>query len=370
MAAVPNVSKERNYAIDLLRIIAMYMVCMIHINLFTEAHIKSAIIPSKEYFFYFGTWTESAGYIGVNLYALITGYVCLNSKWRLSRYLELWAQVAFYTIGLLIVGLLLDYFGIFPWKISIKSITKIILKLSCGSVYWYFSAYTALFFIIPFINKLFLSLRQREYLLMLGGGLLMLPCANILQSGTIYAGGYNVTWLTVLYAAGAYIRRFQPQISPWITGLIAILCTLQPLFCRILNLPDMLSYCSPVMVLYSLCFFLYVYRRPINNELLRKVIMWAAPLSFGVYLIHVHSWSWPMLMHYVPTINEYLDYPWWIAIAGGCILYIVCTLVDWGRYQLFLLFRVQKLADCVGNCIERTVTKMLNLLLPENKQNF
>ena len=56
----------------------------------------------------------------------------------------------------------------------------------------------------------------------------MLPCANILQAGTIYAGGYNFTWLTVLYAAGAYIRRFQPQISPWITGLIAILCTLQP----------------------------------------------------------------------------------------------------------------------------------------------
>ena len=193
MESNTKIPKSRNYAVDLLRIIAMYMVCMIHVNLFTEAHVKTAIIPGKEYFFYVGTWTESVGLIGVNIYALITGYVCLNSKWRFSRYLELWMQVAFYTIGLLFIGLLLSHFGFLSWVPSQKYIAIILLKLSVGSTYWYFVAYSALFLIIPFINTLLSSLCQKNYLLMLGALMLVLPCANILQSGTIYSSGYNVT---------------------------------------------------------------------------------------------------------------------------------------------------------------------------------
>lgn len=362
-------TKSRNHAIDLLRIIAMFMVCMIHINLFTKAYDEAAIIPGKEYFFTVGLWTETVGYIGVNVYALITGYVCLHSKWRLSRYLELWGQVAFYTIGLLVVGLLLSHFGILPWDITKKYIAKILLRLPAGNTYWYFAAYSALFLIIPFINKLLLSLRQREHLLLLGALMLVLPCVNILQPNNVYLSGYNATWLAALYAAGAYIKRFPPHISPWITGAVALLCTLQPLLCWMLHLPRILSYCSPVMVIYSLCLFLFVYKWPINSTFFRKLIMWAAPVSFGVYLIHVHPWCWAMLKRYVPALNEYLDYPWWIAIVGGAILYLICAVVDWLRSLLFHLCRVRKLADCVGSFIETSVTKILNRILPENEKN-
>ena len=369
MEATKRATKERNYAIDLLRIIAMYMVCMIHINLFTKAHMETAIVPGKEYFFTFGLWTESVGFIGVNLYALITGYVCLHSKWRLSRYLELWGQVAFYTICLLGIGLLLSHFGILPWDISKKSIAKILLRLPAGSTYWYFAAYSALFLLIPFINKLLLSLSQRNYLLMLGALMLVIPCANVLQADTMYVGGYNATWLAALYTVGAYIQRFRLQAPPQITGLMALLCTMQPLICRLLHLPMLLSYCSPVMVVYSLCLFLFVYRWRIDNGILRKLIIWAAPVSFGVYLIHVHPWSWAMLNRYVPDLNEQLDYPWWIAVGGGAILYLLCAVVDWLRSCIFLLCRVRQLADCVGSFIEKTGTKILNLVLPENEQN-
>ncbi|MBR4310991.1 MAG: hypothetical protein IKT79_08170, partial [Akkermansia sp.] len=64
---------ERNQGIDFLRIIAMLMVCIIHINLFTEGHKE--LIPGKECFYYVSTWSETMGFIGVNLYAMITGYV-------------------------------------------------------------------------------------------------------------------------------------------------------------------------------------------------------------------------------------------------------------------------------------------------------
>ena len=369
MVAKTTEREARNYAVDLLRILAMYMICMIHINLFTNAHVESAIIPGKEYFFYFGTWSESLGYIGVNLYALITGYVCVNSRWRLARYLELWSQVAFYTICLLLIGLLLSHIGILPWEISKKTIAKLLQKLPVGSTYWYFAAYSALFLIIPFINKLLFSLRQREYLLMLGALMLILPCANILQAGTMYSSGYNATWLAALYAAGAYIKLYPPRISPWLTGPIAFMCTLQPLLCQALHLPAFFSYCSPVMVVYSLCLFLFVHKWNINDGILRKLIVWLAPLSFGVYLIHVHPWSWAMLRRYVPVLNEHLNYPWWIAIIGGVFLYIFCSMLDWIRSKLFHLCKIRKLADCVGAFIEKSVSLILNYFLGNKEHN-
>ena len=334
----------------------MFMVCMIHINYVAHAY---SIIPGKELFFYLSTWTESVGYIGVNLYAIITGYVCLNSKWRLSRYIELWMQVAFYTIGILAFGLLLSHFGVLPWDISWKSVWKILLQLPCGSSYWYFSAYSALFFIMPFLNKILVQLKQREYILLLGSLLVLILCANILNRHTLYAGGYNVTWLTVLYVTGAYFQRFSPKVSPLLAGSIAFSCTLQPLLCSVLHLPGYLSYCSPVMVLYSLLFFLLMYKFCIEKEWARRLIMWAAPLSFGVYLIHVHPWTWFMLNRYTPQLNVQLDYPWWLSIGGGVGLYVICTLLDWVRCKIFEFCRVKFIADRASITLEYVVNRVM-----------
>ncbi len=341
----------------------MFMVCMIHVNLFTRSIDRASIVPGKEYFFYIGVWTESVGIIGVNLYALITGYVCLYSRWRVARYVELWAQVAFYSMGLLGVGLLLSRYTHLSWEYSWKDL---LLMTLLGSTYWYFAAYSALFLVMPFLNKLLRNLRQREYLLLLGGILLVIPIINKWQAPILYRMGYNVTWLAVLYVTGAYVRRFSPLVNTWVAVAICVICTFQPLvsnvFCE--SVPDW-SYCNPLMVLYSCCLFLLFYRVRVKSGVGRRLIMWAAPLSFGVYLIHVHPWTWKMLMQYVPQLNEYLDYPWWISIVGGAVIYMLCTLIDWGRYMLFAVFRVKVLADWLGRSLERWGDWALKQLVTE-----
>lgn len=359
-------TKERNCGIDLLRIIAMFMVCMIHMNLFTSAISPANYIPGREYFYYVGIWTESVGFVGVNLYALITGYVCLNSRWRLSRYIELWVQVAYYSIGLLIIGLLLSHYSVLPWEISWKKVLIILIKLPLGSTYWYFVAYSALFLIMPFLNKFLQMLQQREYILLLGGCLLIIPCSNVVNPGELYASGYNVIWLTVLYATGGYFKRFSPRANPVLIAAIAFACTLQPMLSTILNLPDYLSYCSPVMVLYACCLFMLLYQLRIVNHSICRFITWLASLSFGVYLIHVHPWSWKMLNMYVPKFNEYLDYPWWISILGGAVLYILCSLLDWVRSVLFVWCRVRLFSEYVADVMQRSVKYMMGILIREN----
>lgn len=345
---------ERNYGIDLLRIIAMIMVCMIHINLFSKAHTE--LVEGHEYFYYFGTWTEAVGYIGVNLYALITGYVCVQSSWKFSRYVRLWCLVSFYAIGLLAVGGILSHYGLLPWEITLKRFLRIILQLGCGSSYWYFAAYTGLFFLMPFINPVLRQARQGILLLLVVVLLGLIPMWNILSSSTMYEEGYNMTWLTALYIGGAYFRLFPTKWHNRVILLLAsFLCTLQPLICRYFGLPAHLSYVSPVMIVYSLALFLLFIRIHITYGWLQLLIRWAAPLSFSVYLIHVHPWTWKMLSHYIFELNVDLNYPWWLALGGGLLMYILCSCIDQLRLWLFNLCRINTFADYVAGIIENIV---------------
>lgn len=349
-----NLKNERNYGIDLLRITAMIMVCIIHINLFAKAHTE--LIEGREYFYYFGTWTETVGYIGVNLYALITGYVCVQSSWKFSRYVRLWCLVAFYTIGLLALGGILSLSGVLPWEITVKRGLRIILRLCCGSSYWYFAAYTGLFFLMPFINPVLRQAKQGILLLLVAVLLGMIPIWNILSASTMYSGGYNMTWLIALYIGGAYVRLYPPKWhNKRVLLTIAFLCTMQPVSCCYFGIPAYMSYVSPVMIIYSLALFLLFFRIRVTNKCLQLLIRWAAPLSFSVYLIHVHPWTWKMLSHYIFELNVDLDYPWWIALGGGLLMYILCSCIDQLRLWLFNLCRINTFADYVAGIIENIV---------------
>ena len=189
------VDTRRHYGIDLLRIVAMLMVCVIHVNLHTKAQFE--IVPGKEYFYYFGVWTETVGIIGVNLYAMITGYVCVLSNWRYSRYVRLWILVAFYTVLLFGVGYALNLSDVLLWPGSVLHIAKQTCLMCLGSTYWYFVAYTGLFFIIPFLNQLLQKLPKLQFTFMVIFLAFLLPIINCYAAGTVYSNGYNLAWLTV-----------------------------------------------------------------------------------------------------------------------------------------------------------------------------
>ena len=86
--------KNRNYGIDLLRIITMFMIVNLHIL------YHGGILSSEK--LYFGStkfnivWIiEIVSYVAVNCYALISGFVGVNSKNKYSNIILLWLRVAF-----------------------------------------------------------------------------------------------------------------------------------------------------------------------------------------------------------------------------------------------------------------------------------
>ena len=142
----------RNYGIDLLRCFAMIMIVMLHTlsrsGLLTETEVAS--------FKYEVVWfIEIFCYCAVDCFVIISGYVGLRSKFRISRILLLWLQVVFYNALLTVVVQ-----GI-SGELNTVSVLRAFLPVSTDA-YWFFTQYFALCFFMPLINKLVMTIKVRQ----------------------------------------------------------------------------------------------------------------------------------------------------------------------------------------------------------------
>lgn len=130
--------KQRNYGIDLLRIVLMYMVCLIH-ALGCGKILTNCKNGTPQ--FYVLWLFESFAFCAVDAFGIISGYMSTSSKSRTSKIVEMWFQVFFYSF---ILTILLLACGV-RYDMSIADIMKCMIPMTTR-VYWYFSGYFVLFF--------------------------------------------------------------------------------------------------------------------------------------------------------------------------------------------------------------------------------
>lgn len=160
--------KEKNMGIELLRIISMFMVIFLHILNFG---INYQGLESFSANWYISWFLEGFCYCAVNIYAMISGYVMLNSRCRASRIIELWLQVFCYSIiSILVLN-----------KLQPELVSRMDIWKSCFPVlsqrFWYFTAYFAIFWFIPFFNWIvdklsYIQMRKLIYRLILIFGIM------------------------------------------------------------------------------------------------------------------------------------------------------------------------------------------------------
>lgn len=90
---------------------------------------------------------EISCYCAVNCYALISGYVGVYSKYRISNLAVLWCRVMFYTVFITVIFKLF-----FPDSINSATIISSFFPI-ISKQYWYFTSYALLFLFIPFLNE-------------------------------------------------------------------------------------------------------------------------------------------------------------------------------------------------------------------------
>lgn len=353
---------------DALRALAMLMVVLLHIIGFAglakisySDYPVSRLLSSAEYSF---------SMCAVNVYAMLTGYFCVFSRhFKLERYIKLWLLVAFYTLGIYAVFILFHEQGEMA-----QVALPMLYPIPFASGYWYFNAYTVLFFMIPFLNRFIMHLSKTAFVQFLLLVLFVVPALQLLGIETACGGGHNPLWLAVMYCAGAYLRLYPIQIRRrWLVLVIMILLAIMVgLGYLTASGASGSSNCMPQYVIIGVCLMLFFSRTTIRAPWLCKLISWAAPLAFGVYIIHLHPCIWGRIPKWIAMAGEY-RMQWWFIPAASIALFTACLLIDYGRMCLFRLCRAEILVQWITRfciwCYQSTVGKLL-LRIEENTDDL
>lgn len=342
---------QRENGIDALRILAMFMVVMLHV--LGQGGVLQQ--PSGEgiTLSYSLPWLlETMCYCAVNCYGLITGYVCIAATHKYKRILILWCQVFFYMI------LLTCCTAVFTPGTLVKNDFYNLFFPLLRKQYWYFTQYAGLFFFMPFLNKLLLSLDKKQMQGLLGAAFLffsVLP-SIIHDDLLVSAGGYSMIWLAVLYIIGAYIKRFGHTLRCPRWGCAAVyLASCLIIWGGILLQAKgllvygsrFLKYTSPFVLFCGVALLLFFIKTPCRTPVAAKGIRFFAPVSFGVFLIHTNG----LLFHrgFKDAFAGYRDFPVWttLALCAGTALgiYLLCSLIDFVRLKLFELALIDRLCQ-------------------------
>ena len=287
----------------------------------------------------------------VNIYALISGYVgYTRTELRIPKFIMLWIQVFFYSILFyLLISLRTNMF-------SIKELIKVCLPITTTQ-YWYFTAYTGVYFVAPGINWLIGKMEKYEvkkaFWCFGSVFLLYLPLTGILYDPFKIEGGYSFAWLTILYTLGAFMRRL--NLVERISGKKAMICLtscwLIAFMTKIL-IPSQnifINYTSITSIGISTMLIIIFSKIKFNSEnRMGKFIRTMASATFGVYLIHDNDWIRRTL------ITD--KFKWLAELVPWKIVVLVCGIG-------FIVF-------CLSLCIELMRSKIFAALKIETKINM
>ena len=348
----PKAAAGRNLGLDLLRMAAMFLVATLHV-LGAGGVLDSAAPLSPDYE---TAWLlECAAYCAVNCYALLSGYVGVNGRFHYANLALLWLQAAFYTILIPVAFALLA-----PGMVGTREVIRGFFP-AMSNHYWYFTAYFAMFFFIPAFNYLVKHLKRRQMDVLAVSIVVvfsLLPTVFQRDVADIFPGdlfitysGYSPLWLALLYILGAYARKYNLFARISCAGAFGIyaLCILltwgekwmvEGLGMKVLGeyIPGglLVSYTSPTILLAAAA-LLAGFSKLRLPAWTAKPIGFLAPLSFSVYLIHVHPLMWRYVMagRFI-AFGSYGTVKLAVSVLGAALgIYVLCSAVDAIRAALF-----------------------------------
>ena len=347
--------KKREVNLELLRIIAMLMVISLHYlgkgN--TMAAGITAVSPSDPNFINeVLAWTlEALSYGAVNLYVMISGYFLINSNVRTEKIWKLLVQVLFYSIGIFLIFLVM---GKIPGEMRNFYHYSVMLFPFTSQHYWFASIYMILYLLAPFMA---IGLRRTNKKQTFGLVIILLLCFSrvmkyLFPNMVMHdEQGYGIIWMIVVFVIAIYIRRFVPvnvkrrwlyfgiyigasALTVGVTFLLAFVYNTTGHLDNFVNY--LYGYNSPTVIAASVGLFLFFRTLNIRAEGFGKVVLFVAPLTFGIYLLHEHYLLRNLWVDFW-KVNAVFTTPLFILHYVGVVLavFIIGALAEWLRRLLF-----------------------------------
>lgn len=344
-----NIKRERNFGIDLLRIIAMVMVVVLHV--INQGGVLNAA-SGNVINYLIASFFVSAAYGAVNCYALVSGYVGMDSKHKYAGIIQLFLQVVFYTVLITAVFYFLN-----PDKYGMWSFKNALLPVSSES-YWYFTAYFGMFFFAPFFNKMLKVLSKKEAKALVFTIIMVLSLIPCVFQKDVFKSewGYSMLWLSALYLLGGCIKilgceKKMKKKTAFLFFLLSIIITYLSTFLPGINkYTFLLTYTSPTVLISAVALLILFSQVKISGGF-KKLIAFFSPLAFGVYLVHTepHIWNEVLLGRFIgfAKLN-----PAMLVLSIVCAVFciwFVCSMVDYIRLSIFKLLHIKGLCVAIEN---------------------
>ena len=353
-AGIIDARNERNYGIDSLRIVSMFMVVLVHL-LGHGGLAESVEKYSLEFFIVY--LLGYAAKCSVDCFVLISGYVGIFAKHRYSSLAQLWLKVLFYSVGITLIFELLR-----PEVVGKKNLILSFFPI-LSNQYWYFTSYFFLFLFMPFLNAAINNVGRKRLLLTLSVIVLLTSVVyplTMAAAGSDYlrlSGGYSVLWFMILYLVGAYIRKYGflrnvRRIWFILSFVVSVILTLgsklaigffsMRIFSTV-KYDSLYTHYQSVTILISALSLLLIFERTDFKGVWRKIIAAISPLSFGVYLIHDNNLIRENLIKdRFAGMAEYPAVVMALSITASALcVFAVCIGIDGIRELLFRVLGVR-----------------------------
>ncbi len=336
---------KRNYGIDLLRIVSIFMVIILHV-MAQGAAIYSVDKGSVNYYIFW--FLEMASFCAVNCFALVSGYVGYGREKKPSAIISLSAQALFYVIVFTAAGVLAK--GAFDKEFVLASL----LSVREGG-FWYFKAYLCAWFFFPLIDIAVEKLEQKQLKRMVTAGFIFFSVIPLIFFADLFRTGlgYTPLWLMVMYFYGAYVKKYGIEqnkkawkyilfflLSSVITwaGVIAIKSVGNNLW-----LEHFMSFTSPTVVL-SGVFLFFAFANIKTGKIANAVIKFVSPLCFGVYLVHTQYTVWKFIEEKFMWTGALTPIYAALSVLGASFgIFAVCAMVEYVRKLIFKITGIDSL---------------------------
>ena len=334
--------QERNYGIDLAKALAMFLVVLLH--LCTEG----GAVPSVGAGLYVGSYVKSLAWCCVDLFALVSGYLGVTGHPSFRKWGRLWLQV-------FVTGALMTTVSHFAFGEPVSGVrwSQLFLPVT-ASAYWYFTAYTGLYCLMPVLNSGLRTLTRRQAL-GVSAGLLAVAFLASIGARDVFGlmRGYSMAWLTVLYVLGGVIRLHVPQFPRirWclvaafllsaLTAAQQVLVALFPSQTACLGGRALAGeYISPAVLLTAVALLMACLQVRIVSPRAKAVIGFYSSTAFGVYLLHVHPmFFYGFLRNRFRPLGEFGEAHVWLWTCAVVMLafagHLLFALVEKARKAVF-----------------------------------
>ena len=307
-----SVKPIRDSNIELLRIVAMFLVLLDHsgytsINPPTNEEAFSAPMLSLA-----RHCCQSFSSICVNVFVLISGW--FGIKVKISRIVEFLFQCYFICF--------VSYFVLLAIGIaSPMSMGEWVHFLVLGDL-WFVMAYLILYLMAPMLNKYIESLTQKQFMYFLLAFLMIQFLHGFVIQVSWFDKGMSPLTLMSIYMIGRYMRLYPNRyttMNKWGDMLIYFAVSLLGAVCTYVSVRHgaegyrFFSYASPTIIMASVYFFLFFTKISFRS----RAINWIAVSAFAVYVLNCegHFWSF-----YLST-----NHSWWL--NGSPQAYVINTLL-------------------------------------------